>query len=292
MSNPKPLFIIGNPRSGTSFLRMMLTSHPDIAIPPESHFFLWLEEKYSNWNEEFDIDQFLDDLYASTKFETWNIPRIILKGRIIELRPRDYSELIREIYIEYGRLNGKRELRYWGDKNKLWKEKLNRVVEIFPDVKFIHIVRDGRDVACSFKDIAKSNFNSKYAPSLPSEIISIAERWKQNISFIENFEKHILPQNFYTISYEALIQRTEKCLSGICDFLEISFSDHMLYYKFSNSSAVFEPSEFMEWKQKLINPPDVKNIGKYKSQLTELELKEFESIARKQLLKYNYHIDE
>ena len=55
----KELFIIGNPRSGTSLLRLMLTCHPEIVIPPESHFFLWLEEKYG---ENFNIESIVSNL--------------------------------------------------------------------------------------------------------------------------------------------------------------------------------------------------------------------------------------
>ena len=43
-----PFFIIGNPRSGTTLVRLMLNNHPDVVVPPESGFSLWLAEDYSN----------------------------------------------------------------------------------------------------------------------------------------------------------------------------------------------------------------------------------------------------
>ncbi|MDC3391597.1 sulfotransferase [Candidatus Thioglobus sp.] len=40
---------MGNPRSGTTLLRLILTSNSKITIPPECSFIIWLFDKYSNW---------------------------------------------------------------------------------------------------------------------------------------------------------------------------------------------------------------------------------------------------
>src|SRR5690554_1611570 len=110
----KPIFILGNQRSGTSLLRLMLHSHPEICIPPESHFFLWLENKYGNWNDAY-LEKFLDDLYKATKFETWNLERTELRNYLRGFSIENYAHLISLIYKFYA-LKENRNPRYWGDK--------------------------------------------------------------------------------------------------------------------------------------------------------------------------------
>lgn len=284
----KPIFIIGNPRSGTSLLRLMLTCHSNIIIPPESHFFLWLEEKYKNWDFNADINEFLNDLYNSTKFETWEIDKEDLKTFLLKSKIKSFPSIISNIYLFYGILHNKKEIIYWGDKNKLWKEKLPKIIEYFPNAKFIHLVRDGRDVACSFKELNKNMSSSVYAPKLPSEINDIAKRWNFNIDTILNFFKENKIANLCTVRYEDLIMDTEKELRKICEYLELPFDYNMNNYLELNEKENFEPIEFLDWKAKLKSLPDKNNIGKYKRILTANEILMFEKITSVNLKRFNY----
>lgn len=283
-----PLFIIGNPRSGTSILRLMLTSHPEIIISPESHFFLWLEEKYGKGISTENFDNFLNDLYGSTKFETWEIPKERIKEKFKETKEYSYAEIVQHIYLTYGKLHGKSELKIWGDKNKLWKEKIPRIDHYFPEAKFIHIVRDGRDVACSFRSLQKLPKDLEYVPNLPSEIKAIAERWSVNLEWISGFFEEINENRSLVIKYEDLIVNTIPILEQICDFLDLRFSHEMLNYREQNAIHGYEPDKLMHWKGKLTQPLDTSNIGKYKNLLTEHEIKSFTDIAFKELKKFNY----
>jgi hypothetical protein len=290
-SHFRPIFIIGNPRSGTSLLRLMLSCHPDILIPPESHFFLWLENKYENINPSTDkLDQFFIDLYNSRKFETWGIDETSIMKLVRRLRPHNYSGLIASIYLAYADKVGKTGIEFWGDKNKLWKDKLGRIIHYYPEAFFIHLVRDGRDVACSFKDLAIKNSSSSYAPKLPVEIIEIADRWKNNVGCIEAFLEDIPRAHTLTIRYEDLIMDAESNLKKITDILGISYSANMLNYQNPEFTEIMEPVEFLEWKEKLNASPDEKNIGKYKTQLSQQDILLFEQYAGKELKKYEYLI--
>ena len=73
-----PLFILGNPRSGTTLLRRIINAHSLYCVPPECGFVQWLYDKYGHWkqelvsNREF-VDSFLTDLEKCRKIETWNL---------------------------------------------------------------------------------------------------------------------------------------------------------------------------------------------------------------------------
>lgn len=284
----EPIFIIGNPRSGTSLLRLMLTCHSSIIIPPESHFFLWLEERYCNWDFKNKLDLFLNDLYNSTKFETWKLKREDLKSFLIESKAESYEAIISNIYLFYGIFHNKENITYWGDKNKLWKEKLPKIIKYYPKAKFIHLVRDGRDVACSFKELSKNKSASIYAPKLPNEISEIADRWNLNLDSILRFLNGEEKINFHTLRYEDLIMETEKELINICNYLELPFDHNMINYVELNKREVYEPIEFLDWKAKLKSLPDKSNIGKYKNALSPEELEIFEKIAKTNLKRFNY----
>lgn len=283
-----PIFIIGNNRSGTSLLRLMLTSHEQIIIPPESHFMLWNYNKYHLWKPGDGHDLFLSDLFASTKFETWGLNRNELESFLYFRQPLSYSELIADVYIYYGLKQNKRAT-LWGDKNSLWVEKLPILHLLFDKAKFIHIVRDGRDVATSYININHYNgAKDKYFPKLPANIERIAELWKNNINSISSFFSSLPSQSYTEIRYEDLICDNEKTIDKLLKFLNLPASQSVFLYYEVNKVKNYEPENFLAWKEKLNSPLDKSNIGKYKYELKPFEIKKFEDIASEVLEKYGY----
>ncbi len=283
-----PLFIIGNPRSGTSLLRLVLTCHENICIPPECHFFLWLEEKYGNWTKQSNLDAYLSDLAVSRKFETWGISISELKSFIQKNEPSNYSELTYLVYVFYGVKIGKKEIKVWGDKNTLWKEKLSRIPVYFPEARYIHIIRDGRDVACSFMELHNSSFNSKYAPNLPSKIEDIALDWKNNISLINKFLNSVPGANHIIVKYEDLILNFHETVVGMLNFLNLNYDPNIDNYYKINLRLKLEPEATMEWKTKLNDKPDPLNVEKYKNILTGIQIEQFNKICAVELDTYGY----
>ncbi|MCR9183627.1 MAG: sulfotransferase [Flavobacteriaceae bacterium] len=281
----QPIFILGNPRSGTSLLRLVLHSHDSISIPPESHFFLWLEEKYGVWNDDY-FSSYIKDLFNSTKFETWNISKYELIKFLKSEKIENYSHLTSLIYYFYSKKNNK-EIVYWGDKNSLWKDKLHRINYFYPNAFFINIIRDGRDIACSYKSLDEKKLEHKYAPKLPNQIAVIAQDWKTNIKSIERFLDTISTDNKITIYYEDLVRNLEMTTKKILGKLNMEFENSQLFY-YKNQPSEIEPFEFLIWKEKLLNPPDIKNIGKFNNELTEMEIETFNKIANTELKKHGY----
>ena len=286
-SELSPVFIIGNPRSGTTLLRLTLNSHPSICIPPESHFFFWLEQKYGGWNMKDGLNNYINDLFASTKFETWKIGKNELVNYINQREPENYAELNACIYLLYAQNNDKPNS-VWGDKNKLWKEKLPKVQFYYPEARFIHIHRDGRDVACSYKELSKRNMTSKYAPKLPSDIKEIAIKWKTNIRYLIDFSKTIDPSKIITVSYEELVKKQDAIGKELCQFLGIVEPTHELSHLSTGANKFDEPEEFMEWKEKTKQPADITNIGKYQSILSRAEIDTFNEICKEELKALGY----
>lgn len=284
-----PVFIIGNPRSGTSLLRLMLTCHPHMVIPPEGHFFLWLEEKFGDLAFPEASGQFIEELFKTKKFEIWKVEQSSLQLLFNEYPPNTYREAVALVYCAYGILKGRTAFRYWGDKNKLWKEKLFRVIHYYPNAKFIHLVRDGRDVACSFKELSEKKMHLlKYGPNLPNNIETIAERWAANIVFIQKFLACLKADQQISIRYEDVILAPEQTLTDVTRFLRLDFSESMLDYARRNKQEKIEPEETMQWKLKLNSALDKRNIGKFAMMLTKEEHAFFNSRCKDILTYYGY----
>lgn len=283
-----PLFILGNNRSGTSLLRLILTCHEEIVIPPESHFLLWNYDKYQSWKPESGYESFLFDLFNSTKFETWGLNKQEVESFLNFRKPDSYSELCADIYILFG-IKQKKGASLWGDKNGLWLEKMPILYSLFNKAKFIHIVRDGRDVATSYLDINQySGPRHKYFPKLPTQIEQIAEIWNKNVLSISRFLSKIPVENHIEIKYEDLVCQNELVVTTLLGFLNLPPSPSVFSYYEINKSKHLEPDEFLGWKAKLNEPLDRSNIGKYKYRLSPSDIKIFEQIATDALEKYGY----
>lgn len=282
MKNVIPLFILGNPRSGTSLFRIMLTSHPEICIPPECGFIQWWFNKYKNWSvrdssNQIEVAKYMEDLASSKKIETWNLDYTKLTQLISSCKPKNYAELSLLVLQQFCEQQNKQAI-YLGDKNNYYIHHLDVIYKIYPSAKYIAIIRDGRDVACSYKNISKLKTTSKYKPILPTDIESIAKEWGDNNQEILNFGKKIGSENFIKIKFEDLLTNSRDVLETICSFLNVDFNINMLKYAELNKDNKIEPDQLMDWKKKTYLAPDVTGISKYKEELSVKEIETFQKI--------------
>ena len=282
-----PIFLLGNNRSGTTLARMMLTSHPDIIIPPESHFFLWLYDRYKDWKPEHGLNFFIKDLMGCTKIETWGMREELLTEFVRVRHPSCYRDLVSLVYQYYGVVVGKKAKR-WGDKNSLWPERFKAIDIVFPQAVFLHIVRDGRDVACSYLDLGKREFQSKYAPRLPQDIQEIARIWSRNVRMVRNFGNKLGDYRYYEFRYEDLLENPEQEMKLIFEFLHMEYNPDVLRYAIIAKDNNYEPPAFLAWKEKVYQPIDKSNKGKYARLLSIHEITTFERIANSELSYYGY----
>lgn len=282
----QPFFILGNPRSGTSLLRIMLDCHSNIVVPPECGFIEWLFEKYGDWDSS-QVNDFISDLMETKKFKTWGLKKKSIKNCIARNKPKTYQELCYTVYLSYGEKYGKRP-GLWGDKNNYFIKILDKIENIFPEASYIYIVRDGRDVATSYKDINTTKIKSAFKPNLPNSIEEIAVEWDQNNSSIYSFLSSKGNKKYTIIRFEDLLRYPESVLKQITNFLNIEFEENMTQYYIRNNKMQLEPKETLEWKKKTLEKLDTSRINKYKEVLSQNEIELFNSIAEKNLKKFKY----
>jgi hypothetical protein len=133
-----PIFIVGNCRSGTTLLRVMLSAHSRIYIAHEATFYSWA----SLFPERAPRRAFLEYYFQTPEFRWLRVdPERVLAGLPDPLPParlRDaFVNLMREKAAQYGRVR-------FGDKTPLYTRHLGRIFLDFPDARVIHILRDPR----------------------------------------------------------------------------------------------------------------------------------------------------
>lgn len=286
----EPIFVLGNPRSGTTLLRLMLNAHANICIPPECGFIQWWFEKYQNWdsqnNNHEDVAAFISDLQTSKKIETWKLDGWLLAKIIQENKPVDYAGLCAMVYYTFS-IQQNKTSKYWGDKNNFYIDSTELLQQLYPRGKYIMIIRDGRDVAVSYRSVEKMNTDSIYKPKLPQSIEIIAESWKaNNEKLLQFFNQSSIAH--LIIRYEDLVQQPKDVLQNICNWLGLSFDENMLQYFERNKTRGDEPAAFLPWKMKTLEAPDTDRIGQYKTALSEIEIHQFETIASQLLSKFGY----
>ena len=287
-----PIFILGNPRSGTTLLRLMLNNHRNIMIPPECGFVVWWYEKYKHWDASLSRDaeklaNFIDDLMTSRKIDTWNLDPSELREYISREQPCSYSELVSCIYQFFGQSTG-REFKRWGDKNNFHVGFVTTIFTIFPNCCFVHIVRDGRDVACSYRTVMRSSIVSKYRPRLPTDIHEVAAEWRANLLKVIKAFDEIGWEKVLEIRYEDLVSYFETELRRLCAYLGEPYDDDMLKYYEVNRIKQLEPAEFLQWKAKTLEKPTDSEVGKFKRELSPAEIRDFNREAGDLLRRYGY----
>jgi len=268
----------------------MINAHPDIVVAPECGFAQWLYGKYCDWDsacceDEAKLNGFVTDLFASRKFETWRVSRDKVTKNIILYRPKTYSELVSLIYFTYGKKEKNRFFR-WGDKNNYYMRHIELLYKVFPSSKPILIVRDGRDVACSYRELARKQITSKYRPHLQVDIEKISMDWsRNNLAAVQSLKK-CFGRNYYVVKYEDLVSDSVVCLKNICAYLGEPYSDEMMRYH--DKAGVNEPKEFIQWKDRVLQKPVTTQVGRYRKELESKEVAAFEKKANAALRYFNY----
>jgi len=242
--NCVPIFIVGCPRSGTTLLRLMLDSHPGIAIPDESHFVAHLHREWGAARRT--PEMILERVVAHGRFARWGIDPNEVRRLAAKTRPSSYGEVMRTVFATYALSTGKVR---WGDKSPPYVTQLPFLANLFPDALFIHIIRDGREVAASLAA----------HPWGPSGVIGAASFWKRRVSAGREAGHSLPPAHYLEVKLEDLITDPESVLRGVCDFVHEPFNRKMLDYPRTGQQRVWTgdpsiPGNYVDHRHVLLPP--------------------------------------
>lgn len=279
--SPAPMpIIVGSPRSGTTLLRFMLDAHPDLAIPPETGF---LGEASLWWKDSDPLGHFFHKLTTFPEdapgWQDFGIPTEDLWRRLQAESPTTASDAIRLFYRMYAARCGKSR---WGDKTPLYCRGMPAIEALLPEARFIHIVRDGRDVAISLR----SRF---FSPGRDME--TQANYWRENVMSARSAATQC--RHYREVRYENLLQDTEDVLRNLCDFLQLAYCPDMLRYHErtperlqehktrlrADGSVLISHEDRLRQQAATQRAPDPSRIGVWRNTLTDEEILTFERVA-------------
>ena len=174
-----------------------------------------------------------------------------------------YSDIIHMMFEDYAKIHGTSR---WGDKSAFYHHSpLERLQNIFNKFKVIHIIRDGRDVSLSWREIWTG----------PETVAESARVWANHIREKRRWGKQN-PEKYLEIKYEDLLVNTELVLGKICSFLDISIEKKRLNFLNTELAEILSAGP----THKLLSKPIVKeNKEKWKTKMPENDQLLFEYIA-------------
>jgi hypothetical protein len=282
--------VVGVGRSGTTLLRLMLDAHPQMTIPPETHFVpAVIEACRSGARPEGAVE-------AMTSVRQWGdqgIEPAEMLERLRPLEPLDPGAALRAFYTLQAERQGKPR---WGDKTPVYVESMEAIHEALPEARFIHLIRDGRDVALSR---ARRGFGKNAGGR------RAGQRWRRRILAARE-QSQRLP-HYLELRYEDLIEDPEGVLRRVCDFAELDFDPAMLRYHERAAERMAEMArdlpgrdgesvrpaeERMAAHAMTQKPPSASRIGVWRTEMSAEDAAEFENAAGDLLAELGYPVRE
>ena len=215
-SPPPFVFVVGCGRSGTTVLRTVLDSHPDLAVSHEGRFVAPLGLRRARYErpEGFATDRLIADLTADRAVRTnLEFDEDDVRAALAGPAPEGFPDAVRRIFAHYAEVRGKSR---YGDKFPGYVLRMDLLAGMFPEARFVHIVRDGRDVALSYRAIA------------PADAVTLAFDWRSRVSAGRAAGATLGPARYQEVRYEDLVTDPRPTVEGLCGFLDLAFDPAML----------------------------------------------------------------
>lgn len=271
MSNPY-VFIVGCPRSGTTLLQRILNALPDLAITPESHWIPRLYVKPWALTPEGRVKPKLvrrllgHPKFARLKISSEEIARLSGNGQ-----PVSYETLVSRIFDRYGEREGKPLV---GDKTPDYVRSIEALHNLWPSARFVHVIRDGRDVALSMMDWPKCHPKpGDFVTWREDRITTSALWWELNVRRGRQAGKSLGRELYYEVHYESLVRCPREESVALCEFLGVPYSDAML--RFYQTPAASDPGLETKWA----HLPVTQGLRDWSAQLPPQDNERFEAAA-------------
>ncbi len=224
------VFIVGCPRSGTTLLQRVVDAHPRLAIINQWQRLPVLRKKVNRWSPGGLVTPAL-------------IPRVLANTRVtqkLEITEQDlesllaggalpFAQFVSGIFDLYGRNHGKEHV---GDKTPIYVRCIRVLHELWPEARFVHLIRDGRDVCLSTINWKKkqAKLTDSFATWREDAISTSAMRWRWNVRLGREAGQPLGPERYYELRYEALVTRPAEECTRLCTFLGVPYDEAMLHF--------------------------------------------------------------
>lgn len=231
----KRVFIVGCPRSGTTLLQNILASHSTIDSFPESHFFSEVIRSKLKGYIGLGFPNNLNQFYSFLDKINYDFDEKTIEKNYFFLYK--YVKLFKNILDEITLNNNKN---IWIEKTPAHLHFIKIITKYFSNAKFIHIIRNGKDVVASLYDVTH-----KYPEewSGARSIDQCINRWNRDIEITKKYHKKL---NHHVLKFDDLLNSPKKEIINLCNFLDVDFENKMINYDGNISNKIINKNE--KWK--------------------------------------------
>ena len=272
MVNPY-VFVVGCPRSGTTLLQRMINAHPQIAIILETKWIprLW-DERKGLTPEGLVTPELIPHLVAQRDFDRLHVDRKHLEGLLEADQQATYANFVSRIFDLYGE---RREKSLVGDKTPGYVRQLDTLHTLWPKARFVHLVRDGRDVFLSTLEWPKGHQKRPaiFAAWKDDAASTAAFWWESNVRLGRAVGNLLGPELYYEVRYESLVRNPEEECMALCAFLDVPYDEAMLRFHEGRTKTKPGLSAKHAWL------PITSGLRDWRSQMTAEDAERFEAAA-------------
>ena len=267
-----PVFIGGCGRSGTTLLAASLGAHSKCLCVPESHFRLSLFRGMDGTEEGLSAEKIGREIGRHWSYRAWGLGHC-LNRLLAEQSSREPADVLGRLVFSYGQKQQNEVYQLWIDHTPTNVRYASRLNVLFPEARFIHIVRDGRAVAASVLPLDWG----------PNTVAAAAKWWSESLCYGLAAESYIPEVKMTRVRYEDLVSDPAGVLRGLCAFLELEYEPKMV------TGAGFDVPEFTKAQHSLVGePPDVSRVDAWKGTLTPSQVAIFERLTADLLVMLGY----
>ncbi|MEM9173615.1 MAG: sulfotransferase [Myxococcota bacterium] len=235
MGSSRPLFVLGNHRSGTTWLANQLCRHPEIAgVQHERHhgihesaWFSSLDGRYGDLRTRSNFIELVEVLAESDYCRIAEIDRAFLYAEW----PIDYDQLFRRIMEEVARRAG---ARYWIEKTPAHTEFVDEIARRYPDARFVSVKRALESVVGSSLGMERHS-SLTGATSRLKHIFSVALRWSYFNRLVDGYAQG--SDRIVCLTYAEMRSDLEATMRRISDHLELPFDSRLLGSDFAANTS-------------------------------------------------------
>ncbi|WP_018309857.1 sulfotransferase [Cupriavidus sp. UYPR2.512] len=294
-----PLLLGGEDRSGTTLLSILLDSHPDLVVGPEIDFtepvnlgphilavcamMACQDPRVTGTTKETIDFKWFDGVHFVLQCERFGLDRDDVQelvARLMAERGTDLSTLEDRCFL----IDSIGEFRRQQTGAKRWGLKLQRRIQdigtyatIWPKAHFVHIIRDGRDVAASHANVPDWGHRS---------IAEAAQGW---LEVVTRPRLGAPSGRYLEVRYEDLVTVPRETVARMLEYLGLRWNEAVLHHA-EHKHALFDKPWGHPSAEAAAQPLYTRCIGRYLQDLTPQEVEQFERIAGNELEQFGYKL--
>lgn len=268
-----PFFVVGNDRSGTTVLRLVLDRSREAAVPPESMFLLDLApvRRRGGLDDPGRAARFVADVWRHPRVRLWNLPGGPPPVPAGLGHAAAYRFAVESPFRAYAARDGKQR---FGDKTPAYVHAVDELVAVWPDARVVVLVRDARDVALSIRRV----------PFGPNNVYAAARWWARGIRAGLEAERRY-PGQVLTVRYEDLVADPEAEVRRVCGHVGLGYNSDMLAIERTEPGKIVESQA--AWFSSLASGIR-SDAGRWRSEMPESDRRLVAAVAGAELAALGY----